>query len=581
MSAPFYYNLTHSREEKIKAFFNCKTPRDITDVLEFTYSKYFYYRFHQKSIYSKFDIPKKDGSFREIWAPNGGLKEIQRRLNAILQVAIKQKNCNHGFIKGRSIVTNAKIHRNRKYVLNFDLADFFPSIHFGRVKGLFESAPFKFNSETSSFLANLSCFNGRLPQGAPTSPIISTLISRKLDNELMALCLRNKCNYSRYADDITISTFVKELPTEIGKIDAPGKIELSSAIKESVISNGFAINSGKTRLSLRFQSQTVTGLKVNKIVNVHRSVVREARGMLNALDKYGPEKAQAQLNSHYNNGTRPKNFIQTLRGKLGFIGMVKGFENSVYIGLIAKANSIDSTIKLSSQILKSPKNHPIVLTEGKTDWKHLKKALKQLKLLGQFETLTVNFKEWTDGAQINNTELMKICESLSKLDTQKATMIFLFDNDRPEITKKALSEDLPYKYWGNNIYSTVLPQSRAFPAVNEVCIEHFYNENDLKIEDENGRRLYLSNEFNKKDKLHLTIPGLRCESDKIKSQELAIIDNSVFNELDKNVALSKNDFAKSILGGKKNFENVNFDAFESIFSRIGDIILYHRLAQNN
>ena len=168
--------------------------------------------------YKKKIIQKKSGKVRNVAAPIRGLKFIQRNLADILTGSLEQKSCVHGFVPDRSIVTNAKVHLRRNLVINLDLKDFFPSINFGRVYGLFKSHPFNFNDQVAVTLAQICCFEGSLPQGSPCSPVISNLICRSLDNEMMRLAKTLKMSYSRYADDITFSTNLKEIPQDIGNI---------------------------------------------------------------------------------------------------------------------------------------------------------------------------------------------------------------------------------------------------------------------------------------------------------------------------------------------------------------------------
>lgn len=181
------------------------------------YITYYLYKYPLDKRYKVFKIPKKKGGYREIAAPANNLKLIQQKLNEILTNYYENFIASqvHGFCHNRSIVTNAKHHLRKKYVLNIDLKDFFPSIHFGRVNGLFRSEPFNFNDKISNILANICCHEGVLPQGSPTSPIITNFICKKLDKELQHLAKRNNCKYTRYADDITISSNDDIFPDEI------------------------------------------------------------------------------------------------------------------------------------------------------------------------------------------------------------------------------------------------------------------------------------------------------------------------------------------------------------------------------
>ncbi len=120
--------------------------------------------------YKTFSLPKKSGGIRKISAPASPIKVIQRKLKEVLETIYKPKPSTHGFVSERSIVTNARLHKKRRYVLNIDLEDYFPTIHFGRVRGLFMGNPFYLNDEVATILAQICCHDGVLPQGAPTSP---------------------------------------------------------------------------------------------------------------------------------------------------------------------------------------------------------------------------------------------------------------------------------------------------------------------------------------------------------------------------------------------------------------------------
>ena len=127
--------------------------------------------------YVQFQIPKKKaGEFRTITAPNSGLKCVQRCLNVILLEGFRPNPAANGFIPGRSIVDNAKVHLGQNFVYNIDLKDFFPTIKAGRVFACLQLKPFGYNKETASIITDLCCHEGVLPQGAPTSPILTLYV---------------------------------------------------------------------------------------------------------------------------------------------------------------------------------------------------------------------------------------------------------------------------------------------------------------------------------------------------------------------------------------------------------------------
>jgi hypothetical protein len=130
--------------------------------------------------------------------------------NCIEEINQRQKwkdQLAHGFKRKRSIMSNALKHQKRRYVFNIDLQDFFPTINFGRVRGFFiKDVNFMLHPKVATILAQIACYDNGLPQGAPSSPVISNLVGQILDIRLCKLASENGCTYSRYADDITFST---------------------------------------------------------------------------------------------------------------------------------------------------------------------------------------------------------------------------------------------------------------------------------------------------------------------------------------------------------------------------------------
>lgn len=132
------------------------------------------------SKYRTFLIGKRSGGFRNINSPNESLKILQRKLNHILQLVYKPKPSVHGFTLERNIVTNSKPHTKKYFVFNIDLKEFFPTVNFGRVRGMFMAKPYLLPPKASTVLAQICCHDNQLPQGAPTSPIISNMICARL-----------------------------------------------------------------------------------------------------------------------------------------------------------------------------------------------------------------------------------------------------------------------------------------------------------------------------------------------------------------------------------------------------------------
>lgn len=300
------------------------------------------YRLSSEKRYRHFIVKKKNGSERKIAAPTSGLKLIQRCLNLIFGAVYEPKSYVTGFVIGKSIVDNANIHKGRRYIYNIDLKDFFPTITLYRVKAVLGLEPFNLRSEREHLaflIANLCCIENpenkaTLPQGAPTSPILSNLVCQKLDRRLSGLAHKSGCKYSRYADDITFSSDVNVFNTSFNQ-------EMRRIIK----SQGFDVNEKKVRLHSSAYRQEVTGLTVNEKVNVSKRYVRSLRAMLNNWEKLGYEKAEEVFLAHYEldkGGTlkgKPS-LKNVLWGKLQFLKMVKGVDDAVYMSYQQKFNAL-------------------------------------------------------------------------------------------------------------------------------------------------------------------------------------------------------------------------------------------------
>lgn len=273
--------------------------------------------------YTSFNIPKKRGGVREIEAPADHLKQLQSSLNELLQRVYLhiRPECSHGFISNeqkaqatRNIVTNAEVHVGAAYLLNIDLEDFFHSIDAWRVKEVFMSFPFYFSNDFASCLAILTTYRERLPMGAATSPVISNFVCFMLDRKLMRYASVNGLRYTRYADDLSFSS--KEAITE----------KHLAEITAIITGERFNINNRKTRIQRNTGRQTVTGLKVNEKINVDRKYIRSIRGMLNKWEKNGIAQS-LQANQ------TPQQFRSILMGKIGFLKMVRGGNDPVYMRL--------------------------------------------------------------------------------------------------------------------------------------------------------------------------------------------------------------------------------------------------------
>lgn len=208
-----------------------------------------YFVYQKSQFYHNFEIPKRDGGKRLIAAPTKDLKRVQKNiLNNVLYQFKPHINC-YGFIKNKSIFSNASKHRNKEIIFNTDIKDFFNTITSKRIQGLLEKLGF--SKDVAYLITELCTFNRHLPQGAPTSPHISNLICHTLDKRLTGLAKKMNVEYSRYADDITFSG--SKIPRSITKL-----------IEKIVRKEGFKLARDKTRFLSKANRQVVTGLIVNQ-----------------------------------------------------------------------------------------------------------------------------------------------------------------------------------------------------------------------------------------------------------------------------------------------------------------------------
>lgn len=317
--------------------------------LKFKKKQFTYYAFYAKNKYKKFTIPKKSGGQREVLAPVKGLKHILTALNIIFQSVYKSHMVCHGFTQHRSVVTNAKNHIGKNYVYNIDLENFFPNIYQARIWKRLQYPPFNFNLDVANLVSNLVCYQYNtsfssaceqsvekdinfLPQGAPTSPILSNIICERLDRKLFKLAKKHNLKYTRYADDMTFSS-----DHNVYQEDS----EFLQKLHKIIDSENFTLNTKKTRLQKRGYKQEVTGLIVNEKINVSRKYIKNLRALIHLIEKYGEEKAQV-IFEKLSIKESASNLLYVIHGKLEYLKMVKGFDDSTYKTL---ANKFEKSIK--------------------------------------------------------------------------------------------------------------------------------------------------------------------------------------------------------------------------------------------
>lgn len=310
-----------------------------------------------KSQYTTFFIPKKNGGRRQIWAPKRDLQFLQHCISILLKKYFTPNENAYGFIQGKSIAQNAAVHTNHDIVYNIDLKDFFHSIHQNLIIKSLTRGPFRFAPSVARFISQYTTVfcetdnKRRLPQGAPSSPLITNIVASQLDLRLSKLCEKFSITYSRYVDDMTFS-FDKSL-LKRWKNNGFRK-GLRDIITEIIEDEGLKINKRKTRISFKGQQQEVTGLVVNNKVNVQRTFIKKLRTILHNWDLDGYVIASYKLNSHnidLGRSTPKFKLIEdVIAGKLSYLQMVKGKEDSTYIRL---KTCFDQLIERDSAIIRS------------------------------------------------------------------------------------------------------------------------------------------------------------------------------------------------------------------------------------
>ena len=355
------------------------------------------YAYPKDRRYDTFDVPRsREAPPRVIRAPIKPIKEVQRRLADALAASYEPPPQVHRFVAGRGPFTNARVHQRQRLVLKLDLADFFPTIHFGRVRGLFMAYPFTYPAEVATLLAHICCHDNELPQGAPTSPVVSNYICRRLDRELGKLAQQERCFYSRYADDLTFSTDRSTFPATWASFSVDGELILEPKLREVIRANGFVVNEAKTRFMRRTQRQRVTGFVVNDKPNVSSDYVRSLRNVLYIWQKYGRDAAIASFENSGRPPHRPPGkpvppIELVLRGCVQYVGRVRGWRSSTYESLAIALRAVDDTFRASSLRSLATRTKVIVYVEGTTDVDHLKAAEQYFHERGDFEHLRLDF----------------------------------------------------------------------------------------------------------------------------------------------------------------------------------------------
>ena len=275
--------------------------------------------------------------------------------------------------------------------------------------------------------------------------------------------------------------------------------------------------------------------------------------------------------------------VDEVTGRL--LPVIKANSRDWILGWLMRARDVDGVVALL-RLLRDPAESgegdisaeaivkPLIMTEGKTDWKHLKAAWLTVKAAGYFADLEIEFSEYEENIKMGSADLRNICAHSSKLP-QVRPIICIFDRDEPKIMRSVSVADKAYKDWGNNVFSFIIPVPDHRQDAPNISIEFYYTDSEIMQPDQHGRRLFLSEEF---------LPSSRHKSEnltctdlnKIKRQDVSIIDNQVFDRHHRNVALPKSQFADYILQQEEGFNDFEVSEFTKIFDIIAMILQDNR-----
>jgi RNA-directed DNA polymerase len=550
--------------------------------------------------YETRNIAKKNGSTRELTIPHEIIAAIQRKLNKELQRIYNRPQCVYSFIKKSSIKKNALNHIRKKFLINVDISNFFDSINFGRVRGFFIKH-LSLSEKIATKLAQLVTYKNKLPQGAPSSPIISNFICHKLDRQFVKFAKNNAIFYTRYADDLTFSTNKTDINEE----------SLLKGIQSIVKANGFELNPKKTRIQKKNQSQKVTGLKVNRKINLDKEYLRKIRAMLFACYTKGFQEASenhfkkesSQVNKYKR--INEDTFKRIILGKINFAKFILGKDSytpqklAMTLDLLSnkclsesycKKNSwvekIDLTETSKLRLLFAPiYNSAIIHVEGESDITYLKNALKYFHQKGEFVNLFLRFihhggvsnlKKMYDLIHEKNPKIDHY-NSLHSFLNKNQTHFFVLDSDTAEKNhfKRKNKQDF---YLINEDYSGFIEQ--LFDKDFVVNIINDYSEiiNPNLPKNENSRnKLHehikkINQEDTYKDNIH-SIENLIVYKDNIHSIENLIVY--------KDKCIKKVDLAKRISSSAL----TDWCSFSNIFQRIQNYLpeeqkLFKQFAMN-
>ena len=299
-----------------RSFIQLRSPSDLADLLDMSIQRLKIIANNPK--YHTFHVLKKNGKKRLIEDPNDPLQDIQATLNDYLQAIywLQRSDGAYGFImvpRGddhpRNIENNARQHLRQGWLLNADLEDFFHQVTRKQVLDLWQAPPFDFPRDLAKWLMQLTTYQGRLPMGAPTSPVLSNLAFQKMDKVLLNYARKKGWRYTRFVDDMSFSS------------QAPITWNDYGPLERLLEKAGFPFNPAKAKLFGPDDEKQVTGLVLGlKDIEVPATFYAELSKDI--------KKLQHAIEVQYRSGVlyskANERFQQSVTGKLQFANRIMG-----------------------------------------------------------------------------------------------------------------------------------------------------------------------------------------------------------------------------------------------------------------
>jgi hypothetical protein len=566
-----------------------KTSTTLSDVAHLLGYKpkavsYILYMLPTDQKYTTFEISKRNGGQRTINAPVEKLKVLQRRLADLLQDCLDEINnakglkdrTAHGFKRKLSIITNARQHRHRRWVFNVDLENFFPSINFGRIRGFFiKNRDFQLHEKVATVLAQIACHDHSLPQGSPCSPVISNLVAHLLDMRLVKLAQIAGCTYSRYADDLTFSTNKKQFPLEIGlpatdqgpdsHIWLPG-----DALRKTINRAGFTINPNKTHLMYRTSRQRVTGLVVNKKINIRWEYRHNVRAMVNKLVNTGGFELNGIV---YKDGNVS---IEKRPGRLNELHGMLGFVNDIDVYNSRQTNDKPPGFSSTERVYRTfliysifyAAQMPVILCEGDTDNVYITHAIRSLA------------REFPDLAEVRADDKIVLKVRLYKYPKSSTSHLLGLGDGGSSVLSKFISE-----------YKKEISRFKAPGLAHPVII--VYDSDDgaksirSTIKQITKSTPKVTNPFDHVTKNMYAVPTPIPEGEAASKIEdffgetikLTVVNGKIFNDgnnIDATQHYGKRVFAHKVVRPKA--QTIDFSGFRQLLSNIVEVIKFHKAA---